>query len=778
MVKRFSMQMFGWIVALGMMPGWGWAQWESTWVSVPLETLTGSVLYDGAVAGDTIILVGGAGVVLRAGGPMQQWTVQQLADAPTLRSVTVIPPETAIAISEEGAAYRSTDGGQTWEVIGFQFGVPLRKVRADGERVAVAAASGSVFVSTDGGDTWVQQALPFATTLHSIAVRRSLLVVVGDSAVVGVSSDSGLTWQRRRLEDRADALRDVAIIDDTTIVVVGDSGITGYSTDGGNTWQLTAFPTADNLIAVRFPNAGEGWALAQSSADSVTLWRLTTSNWNWEVITDAITGNPGCSAVRWHRLIASGQHWIVAGGCAESAAVVVGLPRQGWRWAFWGQPSKATVIVGGQVRHCRQVRLVVGEPQRPRVLEYDGETGAWTTFASLPVIDFAGQTPEGWYFQGARAGKMVMNGAYGVIQSVDPLPVLWVSSDTGRSWQVQSIGTLKINAVFPYGTSGFGVLASEDGVTPTVLQYSADGGATWQVMLDVSGSGQRLDAAQFPTEQIGWVAVHTGQRMELWKTENRGSTWTPYVLNILFHHAAADTMLDQQVYAMVAYSRLHLDMLLGGLVVKDGTSLGYTVGLWSSTDGGSSWQLRWWMDQVDPSWQLSSRPPVAEIAGQDRRVKAVLVESPENGRRLLFSENGLAWSVHPFATNDPRRYHLIDFRNGCLCSVANGIAVGKETEMLLMRFPNVSAVEQPAKEDMPTVTLFPQPATRWIAVRLPVRWQQQVLAMDIFDLYGRRQWHLDQFVPQVPVRSLPAGTYHLRLIFPDRTVTLPFWIAR
>ncbi len=746
-------------------------------IPIPLRSFESTALFDGAVWNGSVVLVGAAGTIIRATPDLQQWEVQRLGESVTLRSIAVLSANVAIAIAAEGTGFRSTDGGETWAPLSLPTAVPLRQVRGEGQVVVAMAEQSVVLLSFDQGETWQQRMLPFAISLFDLAVRDSVIAVVGDSATVAISTDLGNTWQRTVLAAPDLTLRSVAQNGDSTIVVVGDRGRAFFSANLGQQWDTLVLEGAGRLSSVAFATASQGWIAEQSQeADTVRLWYTRDGGKHWSRDARPVVHNPGCSTLTLERLLPAGSALIAMGACEDAGIAGTGKPQPGaaWEWKLWGKPSKATVITGGRVVHCNQIQLVVGEPASPRILVYDREVDQWQVAATLPVVAYRGETSDGLPFNGARAGRGILQGHQQMIQSVDALSTVWVSKDTGRSWQTVSLDGLTVIRSFPYGRSGFGIIGAQGMSPATLIRITQDGGESWRTLLDLRGSGMRIDAAQFPTEQMGWIAVWNGQQMELWQTADGGQQWTKQVLNILFHRADADTVLQQRVHRLFAYNRQQLDMLLGGVIQQGGSARGYALGLWSSTDGGKSWQLRWWLDQIDPSWQLSLQPPIIEFVGQDRRAKAALVATAAQVPRLLYSEDGLVWKVHRLESQQPWEYHLIDFQAGCLCMTANGIRFGQGAEMWMVRFPNVTTVPQEGQPSFPIAIVSPSQGV--LSLFLAPAQQRKVVSVEIYTLYGALIQRQPGFTARLPLPSLPAGHYWCVVRFTDRIVSLPFWI--
>ena len=184
------------------------------------------------------------------------------------------------AIAADGQVYRSTDRGQHWLAPVPQTSDPLGLVLdvqfIDANQGWVLADNflwrqGLLFNSSDGGTSWrkVQgtsnlagmRALRFADASHGVAV--------GAAGVAMVSSDGGANWRPRPTGSDRYLLK-LAFADAQTVLAVGDGGTILRSTDRGHNWSRVPSPTASTLTDLRFVNASVGHAVGNQGVLLVT----------------------------------------------------------------------------------------------------------------------------------------------------------------------------------------------------------------------------------------------------------------------------------------------------------------------------------------------------------------------------------------------------------------------------------------------------------------------------------------------------------------------------
>ncbi len=106
-------------------------------------------------------------------------------------------------MNRDRAAWRSRDGGDTWQRVLDDVSEELLGLHASGDRVYALLRSSAVMVSADGGDSWARHALPFDARRARIwsagRLVHALDVATQTPAEEGVgevwrSADAGETW--------------------------------------------------------------------------------------------------------------------------------------------------------------------------------------------------------------------------------------------------------------------------------------------------------------------------------------------------------------------------------------------------------------------------------------------------------------------------------------------------------------------------------------------------------------------------------------------------------
>lgn len=146
------------------------------------------------------------------------WREMQLAPEETdVSGLAFVPPQTAFASTaspylNRGALYRSTDGGQSWELM-VEGDKPLHGIAfsADGQR-GVTVGSEVAHISNDGGETW--RPTVFQGRHHAVQFLGSNTVIsVGERPAVLISSDGGATWSPGPVLSFGSILSDIVAVD-------------------------------------------------------------------------------------------------------------------------------------------------------------------------------------------------------------------------------------------------------------------------------------------------------------------------------------------------------------------------------------------------------------------------------------------------------------------------------------------------------------------------------------------------------------------------------------
>lgn len=189
-------------------------------------------------------------------------------------SITRVDPTTAVAVSDYGDIWRSTDAGRTWTLALTGIGtLPYgwRVSFVTGLDGWVVGPDGLVLRTTDGGATWAYASNGMGAHLADIEMASATLgLAVGENGYVLRTTDGGQRWTPSRLAvtgtifGRTESLEAVTFLDADFAVAGGYGGILFKTADGGVTWESIGYPRLPGLFRiydVEFVSRAEGWVV-------------------------------------------------------------------------------------------------------------------------------------------------------------------------------------------------------------------------------------------------------------------------------------------------------------------------------------------------------------------------------------------------------------------------------------------------------------------------------------------------------------------------------------
>ncbi|MNZ13492.1 Ycf48-like protein [compost metagenome] len=198
--------------------------------------------------------------------------VKEGADKPFL-DLDVQNERTVTVVGAFGLAFRSDDGGQSWQPwqsrIPNEQGSHLYAIRHIGQTQYIAGEMGAVFRSGDGGASFTRIETPYEGSFFGLTlVSPEHLLVYGLRGNAFVSRDGGASWQRCRL-DTEESITAGAVLKDGSIVVGNQAGGLYRSTDGG--LSFTAVPLGKPAPIVGLTESAGGSLILAGARGTVRL---------------------------------------------------------------------------------------------------------------------------------------------------------------------------------------------------------------------------------------------------------------------------------------------------------------------------------------------------------------------------------------------------------------------------------------------------------------------------------------------------------------------------
>ncbi len=453
---------------------------------------------------------------------------------------------------------KSTDGGQSWDVLGKENGLDFLYI-------------GSLYMHPDDPDTL------FAAAGHVAPELASQKWDADGHSPMGIyrTTDGGDSWTQvlEASEARAQAFSAVEICpSDPEIIYAGSDASIYRSDDGGDTWMRVT-PVSNTWGP---PGVRAGWPI-DLQCDPDDTKRIFANNYSGGNFLSEDGGSTWVNASEGY----SGAQVIgVAVDPFNPARVFVGGRSGGWysedsgqTWLGIRDPDDSKPLAGGEVGG------VAIDPSRPNhifvgtseyILEWDAQTASvWQTHWHSPpygpetsVIVIAPSDANVVYTGSANHNTMVHAEAYESGQGV------YLSKDGGSTWQLITNSNFSASrvtdlAVDPLKASTLYV-ACFDG-----LYKTEDFGITWtQVGGLPSGSPVRTIAIN-PEDSLHLIAGLPGRG--LYTSHDGGQSWMPVSAGLEPNGNHRDILFDPAHPGVVYTSDI-------------------VSGVYRSDDSGQTWQ--------------------------------------------------------------------------------------------------------------------------------------------------------------------------------------------
>ncbi|OZG74004.1 photosystem I reaction center subunit IV [Hahella sp. CCB-MM4] len=144
-----------------------------------------------------------------------------------LNSINQITGGALFIVGEAGIVHRSTDLGETWEMLESPYDGSLFGVSGNGNvnEVLVYGLRGHLFYSQDVGESWEQVGTDADQTIMAVAIGdKGQLAVVGNSGLMMLSDNYGETFRMHTRDDRL-ALLGARFLPSDRLLLVGEGGV-------------------------------------------------------------------------------------------------------------------------------------------------------------------------------------------------------------------------------------------------------------------------------------------------------------------------------------------------------------------------------------------------------------------------------------------------------------------------------------------------------------------------------------------------------------------------
>lgn len=218
----------------------------------------------------------GSGALLATSDGGSSWNLVPVASP--CYDVCRISSDTAFAVGDLGAIYRTVDGGLSWVALTRRTTASLYGVSFTDSRNGTAVGGGGIVLrTTDGGANWSRQTSQNYTLYGVRFVDSTRGVAVGMNGVIIRTTDGGADWTAQESGTKT-VLRRIAFAAPKVACIVGD-GVILRSLNGGSTWGPVEW--VGSFSDISFGSRAYGMAVSYYDG---TILQTSDSGATWHAI--------------------------------------------------------------------------------------------------------------------------------------------------------------------------------------------------------------------------------------------------------------------------------------------------------------------------------------------------------------------------------------------------------------------------------------------------------------------------------------------------------------
>ncbi len=287
----------------GIAVGQNWNQSENT----ILKTTDGGLVWTKIAVSDTlqelldvefidlqnIMIVGGNDdyfggrepIALRSSDGGETWTDLSFQFLRGLNSISFINSNNAVCGGFAGGIYKTNDSGNNWIRLSSGFFPSFTDISTFDSSSFYTVGTDfyeneTILLHTDnGGETWIKKNSPLIYSTASIDfLNENYGMIIGDYLIF-YTEDGCSTWHQGTIPPNI-YLNDVEIISSNKAFLSGYQGTLLKSTDGGSNWFSVNSNTSGNLEKIIFKDQSNGIIIANAGSSIIT----TDGGDNWNPI--------------------------------------------------------------------------------------------------------------------------------------------------------------------------------------------------------------------------------------------------------------------------------------------------------------------------------------------------------------------------------------------------------------------------------------------------------------------------------------------------------------
>jgi photosystem II stability/assembly factor-like uncharacterized protein len=457
---------------------------------LPSEDLTNQQLFGIYLTSpDTVIAVGGSGVIVRSTNSGALWSLQQVPGLPKLNRVRFFDRSVGLAVGTGGTILKSTDGGISWISISSPTTLELSGLALAGNTATAVGNGGAILRSTDRGDTWQAQSSGVAEFLNDVSFADALHGGAVTASTILRTTDGGALWTSQPSLNFGSQF--TIVYADTLHAFIGGDWVSGgspsrKSTDGGLTWSPGGI--LNFLVASWFVDSLNGFMISHDNqslyvtTDRGATWiqrwisNILATNYYAVVCLDtsaALAAGTGGTIIR---TTDAGSTWLPVTSGTPSTLYGLAFPSVSTGFAVGDNGAILRSVNGGTSWSIQSS----GTPRHLRAV----------AFANL--VDGVAAGDSGTLLRTTNGGST------------------WLPIATGRTESFLSVAHPTPSKIV---VAGLGLVIT-----------SNDAGATWTFSI---GDNERYTSVAFADTLHGLVLANLSPWSRVWRTTDGGAVWTP-----------------------------------------------------------------------------------------------------------------------------------------------------------------------------------------------------------------------------------------------------------
>ena len=194
-------------------------------------------------------------VILTTDNGGETWNRKTFPQYKALKAVTYVSENTIIAIGYHGNIFRSTDGGETWDVQVISYSW-LTDVHFFNESDGIVLSSSELWRTNDGGISWTEG--EYLNADH-FSFSGSTGYAFGYLAEIYKTEDNGSNWNLISKNMALGNLTNAAFADTLTIWACRQNDTQLVKTsDGGYNWEIVNIGASGDILDMCFPSQEVG----------------------------------------------------------------------------------------------------------------------------------------------------------------------------------------------------------------------------------------------------------------------------------------------------------------------------------------------------------------------------------------------------------------------------------------------------------------------------------------------------------------------------------------